>query len=456
MSGFIDVLKLIVVFIFLGERRKNILSDIQTFFVYAYFNVLGYLLLYFFLSQDKIISPRVSKEKLVSIFFVFIILQSFINMFESFIINLIVSTILMTIASFLLYTKWKDILPIFITAIVVIGIGESLGITLLLGASFSGQDVAEFKLNTINTIVLLTISRFIALVLWIFVSKFRSMKTRNSNLLNTYWMVFVFITIKDILWIVFLLDATEELSYYYWTSIIFILPISYIFFYYTRKAVENVVRNQVDSRLLDEKNKYYEQQLVTMKQTIELQKTVRHDLKNKLSPLVYLAENGKTDELVKQVQELGSLNVLGEIYAESGNVTIDYIVNQNLQVLASKGVKISCEINVSNDIDIVPFDLSTILGNLIDNAAEALDYVKDEKWIVLKVSYQVGFLIIHVTNSFDGIVRLDNNKIISRKKDTKNHGLGLNSITTTAEEYSGEVTIKYDEKQFDVIVKLLV
>lgn len=45
--------------------------------------------------------------------------------------------------------------------------------------------------------------------------------------------------------------------------------------------------------------------------------------------------------------------------------------------------------------------------------------------------------------------------IISRKKDTKNHGLGLNSITTTVEEYSGEVTIKYEEKQFDVIVKLL-
>ncbi|EOY2826731.1 GHKL domain-containing protein [Enterococcus faecalis] len=45
--------------------------------------------------------------------------------------------------------------------------------------------------------------------------------------------------------------------------------------------------------------------------------------------------------------------------------------------------------------------------------------------------------------------------IISRKKDTKTPGLGLNSITTTVEEYSDEVTIKYNEKQFDVIVKLL-
>ncbi|WP_317944692.1 GHKL domain-containing protein [Carnobacterium maltaromaticum] len=327
---------------------------------------------------------------------------------------------------------------------------------LLLGTDVSGQDLEKFMLKPLNTVLVLTIARLISLVLLLIILRFRKGKVGNSELPVIYWLTFLFITMKDILWILILLDSQVEISFYYWAAVIPILPISYILFYYTRKAIENMVRTQVKSRLLDEKNKYYEQQLVAMKQTLELQKTVRHDLKNKLSPLVYLAENGKTAELVKQVQELGSLNVLGKIYAESGNVTIDYIINQNLQVLASKGVKISCEINVPNDIDIVPFDLSTILGNLIDNAAEALDYVKDEKWIVLKVSYQVGFLIIHVTNSFDGIVRLDNNKIISRKKDTKNHGLGLNSITTTAEEYSGEVTVKYDEKQFDVIVKLLV
>ncbi|MBF2397066.1 sensor histidine kinase [Listeria seeligeri] len=430
--------------------------DIQTFFVHVYENILQFLLIYFLLSQYKSTKPRVSKEKFILILSVLLIIQAFFNSFEEFTINVIVSTIIQIIISSLFFSKWKDVFLSSIIAIAVIDIGEGIAAMLLLGTSYSGQDLDQFMLKPLNTVLVLTIARLISLVLLLIILRFRKVKGGNSELPVIYWLTFLFITMKDILWILILLDSQVEISFYYWAAVIPILPISYILFYYTRKAIENMVRTQVKSKLLDEKNKYYEQQLVAMKQTLELQKTVRHDLKNKLSPLVYLAENGKTAELVKQVQELGSLNVLGKIYAESGNVTIDYIINQNLQVLASKGVKISCEINVPNDIDIVPFDLSTILGNLIDNSAEALDHVKDEKWIVLKVSYQVGFLIIHVTNSFDGTVRLDNNKIISRKKDTKNHGLGLNSITTTAEEYSGEVTIKYDEKKFDVIVKLLV
>ncbi|MDT1956995.1 GHKL domain-containing protein [Carnobacterium divergens] len=430
--------------------------DIQTFFVHVYENILQFLLIYYLLSQYKSTKPRVSKEKFILILSVLLIIQSFFNSFEEFTINVIVSTIIQIIISSLFFSKWKDVFLSSIIAIAIFDIGEGIAAMLLLGTAFSGQDLDQFMLKPLNTVLVLTIARLISLVLLLIILRFRKVKVGNSELPVIYWLTFLFIIMKDILWILILLDSQVEISFYYWAAVIPILPISYILFYYTRKAIENMVRTQVKSRLLDEKNKYYEQQLVAMKQTLELQKTVRHDLKNKLSPLVYLAENGKTAELVKQVQELGSLNVLGKIYAESGNVTIDYIINQNLQVLANKGVKISCEINVPNDIDIVPFDLSTILGNLIDNAAEALDYVKDEKWIVLKVSYQVGFLIIHVTNSFDGIVRLDNNKIISRKKDTKNHGLGLNSITTTAEEYSGEVTIKYDEKQFDAIVKLLV
>lgn len=430
--------------------------DIQTFFVHVYENILQFLLIYFLLSQYKSTKPRVSKEKFILILSVLLIIQAFFNSFEEFTINVIVSTIIQIIISYLFFSKWKDVFLSSIIAIAIIDIGEGIAAMLLLGTAYSGQDLDQFMLKPLNTVLVLTIARLISLVLLLIILRFRKVKGGNSELPVIYWLTFLFITMKDILWILILLDSQVEISFYYWAAVIPILPISYILFYYTRKAIENMVRTQVKSKLLDEKNKYYEQQLVAMKQTLELQKTVRHDLKNKLSPLVYLAENGKTAELVKQVQELGSLNVLGKIYAESGNVTIDYIINQNLQVLASKGVKISCEINVPNDIDIVPFDLSTILGNLIDNAAEALDYVKDEKWIVLKVSYQVGFLIIHVTNSFDGIVSLDNNKIISRKKDTKNHGLGLNSITTTAEEYSGEVTIKYDEKKFDVIVKLLV
>lgn len=429
--------------------------DMQTFFIHVYVSGLEYLLIYFLFSQYKPVETRMSKEKLILIFSMATLVQAFFDSFEYFIVNVITTAILFLLVSFCFFTKWKDVFLSSIIAIAVIDIGEGVASMLLMSTSVNSQDIEEFLLKPSNTILLFTISRLISLGLLMIILRFRKIKVGNSNLPIVYWTTFLFITMKDILWVLILTDSPVKISFYYWIAVIPLLPISYVLLYYTRRSIQNMIRSQVDSKLLDEKNKYYEQQLVTMKQTLESQKTVRHDLKNKLSPLIYLAENGEIDKLIEQVQELGSLNVLGNIYAESGNITVDYITNLKLHSIENKGVKISCDINIPNDIDIAPFDLSTILGNLIDNAAEALYYVKHQKWVSIKISYQVGFLIIHVANSFDGILYLDQSEIISRKKDTENHGIGLNSIQTITEEYGGEMRIQYDENKFEVIVKLL-
>lgn len=429
--------------------------DMQTFFIHVYVSGLEYLLIYFLFSQYKPVETRMSKEKLILIFSIATLVQAFFDSFEYFIVNVITTAILFLLVSFCFFTKWKDVFLSSIIAIAVIDIGEGVASMLLMSTSVNSQDIEEFLLKPSNTILLFTISRLISLGLLMIILRFRKIKVGNNNLPIVYWTTFLFITMKDILWVLILTDSPVKISFYYWIAVIPLLPISYVLLYYTRRSIQNMIRSQVDSKLLDEKNKYYEQQLVTMKQTLESQKTVRHDLKNKLSPLIYLAENGEIDKLIEQVQELGSLNVLGNIYAESGNITVDYITNLKLHSIENKGVKISCDINIPNDIDIAPFDLSTILGNLIDNAAEALYYVKHQKWVSIKISYQVGFLIIHVANSFDGILYLDQSEIISRKKDTENHGIGLNSIQTITEEYGGEMRIQYDENKFEVIVKLL-
>ncbi|HCZ39816.1 sensor histidine kinase [Brochothrix thermosphacta] len=429
--------------------------DMQTFFIHVYVSALEYLLIYFLFSQYKPVETRMSKEKLILIFSIATLVQAFFDSFEYFIVNVITTAILFLLVSFCFFTKWKDVFLSSVIAIAVIDIGEGVASMLLMSTSVNSQDIEEFLLKPSNTILLFTISRLISLGLLMIILRFRKIKVGNNNLPIVYWTTFLFITMKDILWVLILTDSPVKISFYYWIAVIPLLPISYVLLYYTRRSIQNMIRSQVDSKLLDEKNKYYEQQLVTMKQTLESQKTVRHDLKNKLSPLIYLAENGEIDKLIEQVQELGSLNVLGNIYAESGNITVDYITNLKLHSIENKGVKISCDINIPNDIDIAPFDLSTILGNLIDNAAEALYYVKNQKWVSIKISYQVGFLIIHVANSFDGIIHLDQSEIISRKKDTENHGIGLNSIQTITEEYGGEMRIQYDENKFEIIVKLL-
>ncbi|WP_245617910.1 sensor histidine kinase [Carnobacterium gallinarum] len=385
-----------------------------------------------------------------------IFIQAFLSSFEYFWINVVVSTTLCLIVSFFFFSKWKDVLMSSIIAIAVINIGEGMASMLLMSTSASKQDMTNLMSDALNTILVFTIARLISLALILVILRFRRENIGKNILPPIFWATFLFITMKDALWILLLTDSYTELSFYYWAAVIPLLPVSYILIFLTRRAIGKMISIQVDSKLLDEKNKYYKQQLFTMKQVLESQKTVRHDLNNKLSPLVYLAENGRSDELIQQVKKLSSLSMLEEIYAESGNITIDYVINLKLQDLENIGIGITCEINVPKDIDIAPFDLSTILGNLIDNAIEAVNHVKDKKWIAIQISYQIGFLIIKIANSFDGTIYLENERIISRKKETENHGFGLNSIQKISQDYNGEMRVEHEDKQFEVTVKLVV
>lgn len=60
------------------------------------------------------------------------------------------------------------------------------------------------------------------------------------------------------------------------------------------------------------------------------------------------------------------------IYSTSGNTIIDGLVNYKLQSVASENIKVETEIVVPEQLNIDIADLVTLLGNLLDNALEAL------------------------------------------------------------------------------------
>lgn len=429
--------------------------DIETFIIHIYLSILEFLLIYYLFSRYDDKSPRINKNKLNIIVILITFVQAFFSSFEYFIINVTVSAILYFIVSFLFFKKWQDILFGWVIATAIIDIGEGIATMSLTTTSLSSKQIELLLSNSINTVIVFTFARLISLILIIFILRFRQIKDNKINLPTIYWLTFLFIIMKDILWTMIIANSLEKISFFYWAAVIPLLPISYILFYYTRRAIEKMIKTQVDSKVLDEKNKYYEQQLITIKQTLQAQKSVRHDLKNKLTPLLYLAQEGKKKELISQIQQLGNMSVLGKTFSDSGNITIDYIINLKLQSISNRNVKISCNVHLPIDIDILPFDLSSILGNLIDNAIEAQEYVEANKFITINIGYQVGIMIIEITNSYDGTIRSKKGEIISRKKDNENHGFGLSSVKEIAAEYNGELVVHHDNNKFKVIVKLI-
>ncbi len=101
--------------------------------------------------------------------------------------------------------------------------------------------------------------------------------------------------------------------------------------------------------------------------------------------------------------------------------------------------------------------MTVILGNLLDNALQAVLLVTENRFIDFAIHYSKGMLLIKVTNPFKTpITKHENGVIVTSKADKKNHGYGLKSVNETVEKYNGTVDINPDNDIFTITVVLYI
>lgn len=225
-------------------------------------------------------------------------------------------------------------------------------------------------------------------------------------------------------------------------------------FYLYDKANE-VYRNTLNSEVLSERIVMHERQSSLMKQSQENILSLWHDMKNHLILLdTYLAENqyDKAAQYIKNIQNY--MYVPGQ-YVCCGNQEVDAILNYRLAKADKMGCRIETDLKVPDSSFMSDFDLNMLLGNLLDNALEAVEHVK-EKYLRVELRYQKGVLVIHICNSFDGILQQKGKDFLTRKKDKENHGWGLWNVEQIVKKYSGEQMIKTEGDLFTTSIVLYV
>jgi sensor histidine kinase regulating citrate/malate metabolism len=103
-------------------------------------------------------------------------------------------------------------------------------------------------------------------------------------------------------------------------------------------------------------------------------------------------------------------------------------------------------------LNIETADIVTILGNLLDNAVDVVAKTEN-KMINLDIEYNRGSLFIQINNTFDSVVKYDNEHIVTLK-DSDEHGYGLKNIKRSVEKYNGYVDISHKENIFSVAIIL--
>ncbi len=90
-----------------------------------------------------------------------------------------------------------------------------------------------------------------------------------------------------------------------------------------------------------------------------------------------------------------------------------------------------------------PSDIFSLFGNAMENAIEALCKIADEEQriIFMSVKTQLGMVVIHVENNYQGQLAFDDGLPRTTKGDEYYHGFGVRSIRMVAEKYRGHAAV---------------
>lgn len=221
---------------------------------------------------------------------------------------------------------------------------------------------------------------------------------------------------------------------------------------------------KINEELMREKEKaLYTQQLgMVAGNTAEQQKMMeefyeeRHNLVNELVVLRKEIEQKDKENALRSLNEIIHHCHYEESISQSGNSTIDAVINFKYAVAKEDGIAFRLKLFVPEKLPIVQCDLGVILGNAIDNAMEAVRQCTDEpKVIEISMGVKKESWIMVIKNPYTRkLCRAPGGRLLSTKQEKLHHGYGLKSIMKIAEKYEGEVLIHTQDGRFTLTVVL--
>lgn len=183
-------------------------------------------------------------------------------------------------------------------------------------------------------------------------------------------------------------------------------------------------------------------------------KRFRHDIINDLLQFQNYCANKKYDKLEHYLENtLGAVYEIHNNYYNVGNDIVNTVLNYYLLPLKESHT-ISVQGYISGKISMDERELCILVSNMVKNATEALQKIKDG-YLWIKIREGEEFLYIEVKNSFQGEVVFDKKGMpISSKKNRENHGIGTYNIVDIAKKNGGTYQIEIEEHVFKAEVYL--
>lgn len=211
-----------------------------------------------------------------------------------------------------------------------------------------------------------------------------------------------------------------------------------------KTSYENKHRTELAEQQLQLQVDYYQKAQKEQDAT----RALWHDIHKYLFSIYDLIESGNSTEAKECFKQAEVAIERIHKTVNVGNAVINGILDRATEQIQQTNIELLFDVWVPEKINIAAVDLYIILGNTLDNAIEAcvkLENPAITPCIRFILKQHEHFLYYEILNPFSGELK---------KKNSKFHGYGLMNVRKCVEKYDGTMDVKYDEHEYQVVVKV--
>ncbi|MDD6798707.1 MAG: GHKL domain-containing protein [Clostridia bacterium] len=381
------------------------------------------------------------------------VMMALINFLQISVLNLLGWTVIFGLFAVLLYTdyskiKIQRIFEIFCLDL-LLGASETIGYLLI------GFTMWLFGMHNIHPVLQqclqVTFTKpFILIFYYLFITR---LWKRNKNVpTHAQYLIYAVLVLYNLVNLaVIIFVVSNEMAVSFTERMLLMINMSCIVFadmlilYFTKYSEENGnlrIRLQLLEQQAKLQYKFYASQEDKYNESVK----ILHDANKHLKLIEEMYQNKQDDMAkgyVRQVKE-----ILKPLALQS------YTNNSILNILLNDKKKYSALHNIDFQIYIGAVDLSfmdsveitTVFGNLLDNAIEACKKVSGMRFIHMKLDTYNEFTCIHIENSKSGDIEWNGKRPISEKG--RNHGIGLLNVESVIQKYNGNIMLEECDDKF--------
>ena len=222
------------------------------------------------------------------------------------------------------------------------------------------------------------------------------------------------------------------------------------FVYHILERFSETIRRSIELDVMNAKAVMESKHYISLEEINKEHLDYIHDMDKNLRAIARLIEDNQSNKVLEILDKLNIqiLNIQNKKYCS--DKILNGILKDRTSIAAEQDINF--EVIVPNTINmdrIDDLDKISMIGNLLDNAFEAVVKCDNEKVVRFEISHgNQDYLTIKIVNTFKEEPTKLGDGYITDKQDKRNHGVGIKRVRKLTEKYGGMFESKIDENMF--------